>query len=117
MTESEVLIATDEKIVELGTTGAKRLIAGKTEEKNISLGKRLLLLKKAYNNTELEPKEKEALFYCLINVSGKFAVAALLNSGGLGIIIGTGFEILLEDDSGFIQLEDGSGNIELEIGP
>jgi len=103
ITASQILTATDQRIVELGSEGAQRLVAGKSETKAVSIGKRLLLMKEAYSNSELNSKEKEALLYCLLKVSGKFSIAAITDSGGLGIpvnppgdnifFIGTGDDI------------------------
>ena len=87
ITASQILTATDQRIVELGSEGAQRLVEGKSEDKAISIGKRLLIIKQAYNNAELNSKEKEALLYCLLKVSGKFAIAAITDSGGLGITV------------------------------
>lgn len=87
MTASQILIATDQRIVELGLEGAQRLVNGKSSDKATSIGNRLLIIKGAYNNAELDSKEKESLLYCLLKVSGKFDVAAITNSGGLGITV------------------------------
>ena len=101
MTAAQILVATDERIIELGSEGAQRLVAGKSENKEASIGNRLLILKQAYINAELNPKEKESILYCLIKVSGKFDVAAITNSGGLGIGVSPGV-----DDIFFIGIGD-----------
>lgn len=87
ITSSQILTATDQRIIELGSNCAQRLVGGKSSDKATSIGKRLLTLKEAYNNSELNSKEKESILFCLLKVSGKFDVAAITGSGGLGLTV------------------------------
>lgn len=83
ITASQILTATDQRIVEIGTDFSKRLTDGK-QSKYDTMAK-LVLLKKAYNNPELTEDERESILYCLLRLSNKFDVPSNLNSGGLGL--------------------------------
>jgi hypothetical protein len=85
-TEGEILSAVDQRIVELGTEGAKNLIDGKQEDEQIEVLDKLITLKGVYS-ADIDQKEKESVLYCLKMVSEKFVQPAIKNSGGLNLPI------------------------------
>lgn len=85
ITANQILTATNQRIVELGTLASKNAIVGKESKVALSDGKRLLVLKKAYLNNGLTEDEKESLLYCMIRVSQKFDQPAIRKSGGLNL--------------------------------
>lgn len=87
---AEIIAAAEERLMELGTLGGQNLVAGKQENAQFSVGKKLINLLEAYDG-DLDDDEKEAILYCLIQVSEKFALPANTNGfddeGSIGDLI------------------------------
>ena len=83
---TEVLNATNERIVEISALAAQNNIEGIESIKEVEVGLQLLTLKYAYNS-DISEDEKQAILYCLIKVSEKFTGAALTNENAIGNVV------------------------------
>ena len=68
---TEVLNATDERIVEISALVAQNKVEGIESINQVEVGLQLLTLKHAYYS-DISEDEKQAILYCLIKVSEKF---------------------------------------------
>ncbi|MFO0447647.1 MAG: hypothetical protein ACK52I_02965 [Pseudomonadota bacterium] len=85
ITASQILQATDQRIVELGVESSKNMTGGKVNSKLVCAGRRLMTLKKAYLNIGLTEDEKESILYCMLRLSGKFDQPKNTKTGGLNL--------------------------------
>lgn len=70
--ENAIILASSEKMVELGTLGAQRLVAGKEDKLQVAEAWRIMILLRVYQNaSELSDDDFEQLLYCLQMLSGE----------------------------------------------
>lgn len=70
--ENAIILAASEKMVELGTLGAQRLVSGKEDKLQVDEAWRIMILLRVYQNaSELSDDDFEQLLYCLQMLSGE----------------------------------------------
>lgn len=70
--ENAIILAASEKMVELGTLGAQRLVSGKEDKLQVYEAWRIMILLRVYQNaSELSDDDFEQLLYCLQMLSGE----------------------------------------------
>lgn len=69
--KNAVILAAAERMVELGSEAAQRMLVGKDSVEQYADGHKILSLLRAYvNEADMTDVEKEALLYCLRKLSG-----------------------------------------------
>lgn len=103
--ENAIILAASEKMVELGTLGAQRLVAGKEDKLQVAEAWRIMSLLRVYQNaSELSDDDFEQLLYCLQMLSGETVFPTVSPIVGQEII----YEIIQEVGGEILTIQNNS---------